>query len=748
MAKLLIVESPAKAKTINKYLGNDFIVKSSMGHIKDLPKTKLGVDVDNNFEPQYKVIKGREKLLKELKALAKKSKNVYLAPDPDREGEAIAWHLAQELGGDKINIFRVNFNEITKKAILQGVDNPGEINLNRVNAQQARRILDRLVGYKISPLLWKKVQKGLSAGRVQSVAVRLICEREVEIEKFVAQEYWTITISVLPSSGKEAEKFEAELYKINGKKSELAKQDEVTPIVEELKKETYIIEDINIKEKKKNSPAPFITSSLQQEAFRRFGFSAKKTMLFAQNLYEGLEIGEQGPVGLITYMRTDSIRVSPEAVKETVEFIKEKFGNEYVLTEIIKRKEKANVQDAHEAIRPTSCRFIPDEIKQYLSQDQYKIYKLIWERFVASQMSPAIYDQTTVTIKAGRFLFRATGLVEKFKGFTVLYEEKKDESEEDKTGRLPVLTKNELLKLLDVKPGQHFTKPPSRYTEATLIKELEDKGIGRPSTYASIVGTVQDRGYVGKEEKRLFPAELGKIVNGLLVTSFPDVVEVAFTANMESNLDKIEEGEVPWQKVLEEFYKVFVNNLNKAEDTMRNVKKEQEKVTDIVCEKCGGTMVVKWGRRGKFLACSNFPACRNAKPWDEKNETVAKEEVSLEVCQNCGKPMVVKVGRFGKFLACSNYPECKTTKPILQEIGMNCPEAGCSGKIIQRRSGKGRMFFGCSKYPACKFVSWDKPVAKPCPVCGAAYILEKFNKSGNISRCSNPDCTWTEKSGV
>ncbi|MFH1288498.1 MAG: type I DNA topoisomerase [bacterium] len=744
MSKLLIVESPAKAKTINKYLGGDFIVRSSMGHIKDLPKTKLGVDAENNFEPQYKIIKGREKVVKELKSLAKKSKTVYLAPDPDREGEAIAWHLAQELGDEKTKIFRVNFNEITKRAVLHGVENPGEINLNKVNAQQARRILDRLVGYKISPLLWKNVRKGLSAGRVQSVAVRLICEREKEIEGFVSQEYWTIhcRLSTTDDRRPTTDEFEAELYKIDNKKSELKKQDEVTPIVEELKKENYLVEDINVKEKKKNPPPPFITSSLQQEASRRFNFSAKKTMLVAQNLYEGLEIGEKGPIGLITYMRTDSIRVSPDAVRETAEFIKEKFGNEYVLTENIKRKGKANVQDAHEAIRPVSCRFIPDDIKKYLSQDQYKIYKLIWERFTASQMSPAVYDQTTVIIKAGRFLLRATGLVEKFKGFTILYEEKKDDNDENKTGKLPILTKNELLKLLEVKPGQHFTKPPSRYTEAALIKELEDKGIGRPSTYASIVGTIQDRGYVEKEEKKLYPVELGKIVNELLLESFPDVIEVAFTANMESSLDKIEEGEVPWQKVLEEFYKIFLLNLNKAEGTMRNVKKEQEKVTDIICEKCNGEMVVKWGRRGKFLACSNFPNCRNAKSWDEKNETVAKEEVSEENCPNCGKSMVVKTGRFGKFLACSNYPECKTTKPILQEIGMSCPEAECSGKIVQKRSRKGRIFFGCGKYPECKFVSWDKPVAKPCPVCGAVYVFEKTNKSGKHLKCSNSSCQW------
>ncbi|MEW6087790.1 MAG: type I DNA topoisomerase [bacterium] len=745
MAKLLIVESPAKAKTINKFLGGGFVVKSSMGHIKDLPKTKLGVDVENNFEPQYKVIKGREKVLKELKSLAKKSKTVYLAPDPDREGEAIAWHLAQELRDDKINIFRVNFNEITEKTVLQGINSPGEIDLNKVNAQQARRILDRLVGYKISPLLWRKVQKGLSAGRVQSVAVRLICEREKQIESFVSQEYWTITVFLLPSSGKEEEKFEAELYKIDEKKSELKKQDEVTPIVEELKKENYKVYDINVKEKKKIPPPPFITSSLQQEAFRRFNFSAKKTMLIAQNLYEGLEIGEKGPVGLITYMRTDSIRISPEAIGETVAFIKEKYGSEYILKEFIKRKEKANVQGAHEAIRPTSCRFVPDDIKGYISQDQYKIYKLIWERFIASQMSAAVYDQTTVTIKAGRFSFRATGLVEKFKGFTVLYEEKKDDNEDDKTGKLPVLAKDELLVLTEIRPGQHFTKPPARYTEATLIKELEDKGIGRPSTYASIVGTIQERGYVEKADKKLYPAELGKIVNELLLASFPDVVEVNFTANMEDNLDKIEEGNVSWQKVLEEFYKIFLVDLNKAEGTMRNIKKEKEKVTDIVCEKCGGKMVVKWGRRGRFLACSNFPDCRNAKPWDEKNETVAKEEVSGETCPNCGKSMIVKIGRFGKFLACSNYPECKTTKPILQEIGMDCPEAGCTGRIIQRRSGKGRIFFGCSKYPGCKFVSWDKPVAKHCPVCGALFVFEKVNKSGESLKCSKPGCSWTEE---
>lgn len=711
MSKLLIVESPAKAKTINKYLGQDFIVRSSMGHVKDLPKTKLGVDIENNFEPQYNVIKGREKILKELKSLAKKSDGVYLAPDPDREGEAIAWHLAQELGGQKTKIFRVNFNEITRKAVLQGVDNPGEIDINKVNAQQARRILDRLVGYKISPLLWRKVRKGLSAGRVQSVAVRLICEREKEIENFVVQEYWTIHCLLSPTDDRRltTDDFEAELYKIDGKKAELKKQDEVTPIVEELKKESYLVDSIDVKEKKKNPPPPFITSSLQQEASRRFNFTGKKTMLIAQNLYEGLEIGGKEPVGLITYMRTDSIRLSQDAVQEAAGFINEKFGSGYVLAENIKRKEKANVQDAHEAIRPTSCRIIPDDIKEYLSQDQYKIYKLVWERFVASQMSPAVYDQTTVIVRAGRFLLRATGVVEKFKGWTILYEEKKDDNGDEKTCRLPILTKDELLKLLEVKPAQHWTKPPPRYTEAALIKELEDKGIGRPSTYASIVGTIQDRGYVGKEEKKLYPAELGKIVNELLLTSFPDIIETTFTANMENSLDKIEDGEAGWQKVLEEFYKVFVLYLNKAEETMRDVKKEQEKVTDIICEKCGGGMVVKLGKRGKFLACSNFPDCRNTKPWDEKNGTVMKEEVSSENCPKCGEAMRVKTGRFGKFLACSNYPECKTTKPILQEIGVNCPEAGCSGKVVQRRSKKGRIFFGCSKYPECKFASWDKP---------------------------------------
>ncbi len=702
---LVIVESPAKARTINKYLGKDFRVMASIGHIKDLPKNKLGVDIDKDFEPHYEIIRGKAKVIKELKKASKDADIIFLGPDPDREGEAIAWHIKEVLNGRREGIIkRVLFNEITEKGIKEAIAHPTEIDKNKVDAQQARRVLDRLVGYQVSPLLWEKVRMGLSAGRVQSVAVRLICEREREIESFVPQEYWSITALF--------DGFEAKLVKKDGKKITISTEEEAKSIVRELKGETFKVEEIEQKQRKRNPAPPFITSRLQQEASRRLGFSAQKTMVIAQQLYEGVDLGEEGPTGLITYMRTDSHRIAPEAIQAVRGYIEKTYGKEYLPQKPNVYKSKKTAQEAHEAIRPTNMKYTPEYVKPYLTEDQWKLYELIWKRFVASQMHHAILDQTRVSIGAGKYTFQAVGTVVRFHGFTILYEEKTDEeSEEEK--KLPPLEKDTVLKLLDLVARQHFTQPPPRYTEASLIRELEEKGIGRPSTYALILSTIQDRGYVVKEKGRLKPTELGFLVTELLVKSFPDILNVKFTAHLEEELDRVEEGKLKWIDVIKEFYSRFREDLERAKQEMQTIK-GQEEPTDIPCKKCGRMMVIKWGKNGKFLACPGYPECKTTMDFrvDEKGKIVPVENTEYveQKCPNCGGPMVIKSGRFGRFIACSRYPECKTTLPL--STGVPCPEEGCNGVLVERRSKRGRTFYGCSKYPACKYVTWKLPEKK------------------------------------
>ncbi len=702
---LVIVESPAKARTINKYLGKDFRVMASIGHIKDLPKNKLGVDIDKDFEPHYEIIRGKAKVIKELKKASKDADIIFLGPDPDREGEAIAWHIKEVLNGRREGIIkRVLFNEITEKGIKEAIAHPTEIDKNKVDAQQARRVLDRLVGYQVSPLLWEKVRMGLSAGRVQSVAVRLICEREREIESFVPQEYWSITALF--------DGFEAKLVKKDGKKITISTEEEAKSIVRELKGETFKVEEIEQKQRKRNPAPPFITSRLQQEASRRLGFSAQKTMVIAQQLYEGVDLGEEGPTGLITYMRTDSHRIAPEAIQAVRGYIEKTYGKEYLPKKPNVYKSKKTAQEAHEAIRPTNMKYTPEYVKPYLTEDQWKLYELIWKRFVASQMHHAILDQTRVSIGAGKYTFQAVGTVVRFHGFTILYEEKTDEeSEEEK--KLPPLEKDTVLELLDLVARQHFTQPPPRYTEASLIRELEEKGIGRPSTYALILSTIQDRGYVVKEKGRLKPTELGFLVTELLVKSFPDILNVKFTAHLEEELDRVEEGKLKWIDVIKEFYSRFREDLERAKQEMQTIK-GQEEPTDIPCKKCGRMMVIKWGKNGKFLACPGYPECKTTMDFrvDEKGKIVPVENTEYveQKCPNCGGPMVIKSGRFGRFIACSRYPECKTTLPL--STGVPCPEEGCNGVLVERRSKRGRTFYGCSKYPACKYVTWKLPEKK------------------------------------
>ncbi len=818
MAKsLVIVESPAKARTINKYLGSNFTVKASVGHIKDLPPKKLGVNVEQNFEPEYVTISGKGKVIQDLKDAAKQVDAIYLAPDPDREGEAICWHIAKELKRSKKitkNIYRVMFNEITKKAISEAMKHPGTIDTNRVDAHQARRILDRLVGYKISPLLWKKVQKGLSAGRVQSVALRLICEREKEIQAFNSEEYWSITTNL---RGQNPPPFNAKLFKIKGKKAKVANEAQATEITNNLKQSKCIVDNITKKETRKKPVAPFTTSTLQQEASRKHRFPAKKTMWIAQKLYEGIDLGKEGPVGLITYMRTDSTRISDEALQETRQYITEKFGKEFLPQKPHTYKVQKAAQEAHEAIRPTSVYRAPEAIKQYLSQDEFKLYSLIWKRLVASQMKPAVLDVTTIDVAAGSdYLLRATGSVMKFLGFMKLYIEGTDaqNDQEEEKGKqnekdilLPLVEKGELLELLKVVPKQHFTQPPPRYTEATLVKELEKKGIGRPSTYATIISTIVDRKYVDREARKLTPSELGMLITDLLVENFPKILDVGFTANLEAQLDKIEEGSLDWIQSLRDFYEPFNQELERAAKEMRNVKKEREEVTDEVCEKCGSAMLIKYGRYGKFLACSGFPKCRNTKPLDTPEEQKQAEENATpsespqdnepqETCEKCGKPMVLKKGRYGSFLACSGYPECKNTKKIAQgkkgekpvkdvvmtdekcekcganlvirdgrygkffacsnypkckyvkpmSTGVKCPEEECEGELVQRRARGGKIFYSCSKYPKCKYSLWYKPVPRSCPNCNAPFLTERWDKETEQTyiACLNDTCDYTE----
>ena len=786
---LVIVESPAKAKTINKYLGKDYVVKASLGHIKDLPKRDLAVDVDHDFEPHYEVIEGKKKLISELKAVAKKVDEIYLAADPDREGEAICYHLQEELQDKKgvTKIFRVMFNEITKKAVLKAFETPMQVNKHLVDAQQARRVLDRLVGYKISPLLWDKVRRGLSAGRVQTVALRVIVEREREIRAFLKNEYWTVDADLL---AKKNPVLTARLIRANEETPVLGNQEVTDSVVRQLDGADYVVKSVATREKKRNPVAPFITSTLQQESARKLRFSVKRTMMLAQRLYEGIEIGKEGAVGLITYMRTDSVRVGDDAISDVRQYIGQRYGTQFVPPGPNIYKGKKDAQDAHEAVRPTSMAYAPEVVEKYLAEDEMKLYRLVWNRFVASQMMPALFDQTTIDVTARgkdavEYTFRATGSVPRFDGYLKVYQEGKDqadEEDEELKHRLPAVTEGEVLRFKTIKPEQHFTEPPPRYNEATLVKRLESDGVGRPSTYASILSTIQEREYVKKEGGRFTPTELGIIVTGLLLESFDDIFEVKYTARMEEELDEIEEGKLDWRVAMAEFYERFDKDLKHAEEHMTDIKRMEEP-TGEMCDKCGKPLVLKWGKHGKFIACTGYPECTYTREPDGDNVEVT-EQGEGEYCENCGRPMVLKKGRFGTFLACSGYPDCKTTKQIggtqkkpdqpLDEkcpqcqsnlvmkygrfgeftacsnyptckyvkqktIGVKCPE--CSeGEIIERRSKKGKTFYGCNRYPDCTFVAWGKPVAEKCPECGSPYMVEKWLKAGAVWQCPNPEC--------
>ena len=815
---LVIVESPAKAKTINKYLGSDYRVMASFGHIKDLPSKGLGVDVENNFEPTYEVTDKAKKHVAELKKAAKEADTIYLAADPDREGEAICQHLAEEIvpKRPKKPHFRVMFNEITKRAVQEAFKEPKQVDRNLVDAQQARRLLDRLVGYKVSPLLCRTIGGRLSAGRVQSVALRMVVQREREIEKFIKTEYWTIAANL---SSKLPPAFDARLLKVGEqtvktgnfdqdvKKSEIliGKEEQAREIVAEAEGQQFVVSEVTTKERKRNPVPSFITSKLQQEAARKLSFPVKKTMMVAQKLYEGVEIGSEGAVGLITYMRTDSTRVSDTALAEARDFISTQYGPAYLPEKAIHYRSKKDAQDAHEAIRPTDVSRTPDAMAKYLDKDALKLYRLIWQRFVASQMNPALFDQTTIDIEAGRLMFRATGSVLKFDGFLKVYEEGRDEKAEDDeeaARKLPLVERGENLKLNGVAPEQHFTEPPPRYTEATLVKALEEKGIGRPSTYASIMTTIQDREYVERIESRFHPTALGTTVNDLLVEGgFDDLFNETYTARMEQELDEIEEGKLGWTEALAEFYAKFALDLKKFEVYVKG-RKQQAIPTDEVCENCSAPMVIKLGRFGQFLACSNYPECKTtrevAKPAAEgasaSGGAEGGAEPAEETCELCGKAMAMKRGRFGPFLGCTGYPECKnirrvskktgavapapvpiegetcpvdgaglvrrhgpygefvscanypTCKYIKRETtGVMCTRAGCRGEIVVKKSKRGKYFYGCSEYPKCDAVYWDKPIAEPCPKCNAPFVLEKTTKKATTRSCAREECDYKEE---
>src|SRR6266849_4013668 len=798
MAKaLVVVESPEKAKNINKYLGRDYKVIASMGHIRDLPKSKLGVDVDNDFAEQYESIVSREKVIKELKDAARDATDIYVATDPDREGEAIGWHLIQELGGKKRKIHRLTFNEITKKAILDALKHPRAIDEKMVDAQRARRVLDRLVGYKISPILWDKVRRGLSAGRVQSVALKLVCDRERAIEAFVPEEYWNLFARL---AGPQPPEFEAKLLKRGGASIRVVNEEQSKAILADLENASWQVSSVATKERKRYAPPPFITSKLQQTA----RFPVKKTMMLAQQLYEGIELpglGVDGPIGLITYMRTDSVRVADEALVVVREHIKTAFGDDYLPEKPTYFKSKADAQDAHEAIRPTSMQYDPETVRAYLSPDQYSLYRLIWNRFVASQMNPATFDETTVEVTAGDYLFRVKGTVPKFSGWMATYgmtpgeqtaresgepgastDGSAEQDEDAVSGVLPPLAEGDRLELKALKPEQKFTQPPPRFTEATLVKELEENGIGRPSTYASIISVLQDRDYVDKLEGRFKPTALGTIIAQLLVKSFDDIIDVEYTRALEEDLDRIEQGKANYKGTLTTFYRKFKKDLARAGKEMQNLKEGIK--TDEVCDRCGSPMLIKVGKFGPFIACSAYPECTNTR------------EEEIEPCENCGKPMVVRRGRFGQFLACSGYPECKTTRKLVatkqsglraakhdqildepcprcganlvikqgrfgeftactrypeckyvkhKTTGVKCPkDADKGGEIVERKSKRGKIFFGCSNYPDCDFVLWNRPVAEPCPKCGATFLVEKTTKKhGRLIVCNNEECDYS-----
>ena len=750
---LVVVESPTKIKTIKQYLGKDFNIAATVGHLKDLPQKEMGIDIEKGFKPNYTTIPGKQKVVRSLRQAAADATDVYLAPDPDREGEAIAWHTAEILKKKGRKFHRVLFHELTKNAIHEAITSPQDLDRNKYNAQQTRRILDRLVGYQISPLLWRKVKSGLSAGRVQSVAVRIICERERTIQAFKPEEYWSITAHLEDGS---PPPFKAKLAKKGDKKIKIPDEKTSNIIVSELLLEKFIVEKVKKKTIKRNPLPPFITSKLQQEAIRKLRFSAKKTMQIAQQLYEGIDLGPGEPEGLITYMRTDSTRISKDAAIEALKLIGETFGQEYANEKPRFFKNKKKAQDAHEAIRPTSVFNTPEKVKPYLSKDQMALYELVWKRFVASQMKQALINVNTVSIKAGNYLFTATGSVIEFPGFMALYMSAEDEMEskrEKGSDHLPDLKEGILLKLNRLEPKQHFTLPPPRFSEASLVKELEENGIGRPSTYANILSTIREKGYVDMVKRYFRPSELGFIVNDLLVKSFPDVLEVEFTAKMEEDLDRIETSEVDAQKILNRFYTSFKRELDAASKGMLSLK-SMGFPTELSCPECHAPLHIKVGKNGQFLGCSRYPECTHTRNYsrDEKGGIHAIEpsvdEPSDKNCEKCGKSMVIKQGKFGTFYACSGYPICKNTQSVISdksavETGVNCPEKGCEGKLVQRTSKRGKVFYGCNHFPDCTFALWDKPVATNCPECGAKYLLEKSTKKqGTFLACHTKGCGY------
>ena len=730
---LVVVESPAKAKTINKILGKNFVVKPCMGHVRDLPPKELGIDIKDGFKPRYVTIRGKGKILSGLRKAAQAADTTYLATDPDREGEAIAWHVAQAIARKDDSVKRILFNEITPKAVRESLEHSGVLDLHKVNAQQARRVLDRLVGYEISPLLWKVIHSGLSAGRVQSVAVRLICDRDREIKAFVPEESWSIE-ALLGREGRGA--FWARLLAKDGEKLDIGNRAEADRIASELATQDIAVKEVKQRDQVRRPVPPFTTSTLQQECARRMRFSVKRTMAVAQQLYEGIEV-EGETRGLITYMRTDSVRVAADAIAEVREQIDALYGREYVPETPNHYRTKNSAQDAHEAIRPTSVALHPDKIEHLLKPDQARVYSLIWKRFVTSQMKPQVLSITTANVEAGPYSLRATGSIVKFPGFTLLYSESKEEDKpeagangiaqgkEPESRAVPTdIATGEVLKLEKIAPEQHFTKPPPRFTEASLVKQLESEGIGRPSTYAQIITTILDREYVEKVDNRYFVAtERGQTVNKLLVDTFPHLFNVAFTANMEDKLDRVEDGGTNWVEIVQQFYDSWKGDLDAANNRRRELKLALQEASDENCEECGSAMVVKWGRNGRFLACSGYPKCKNTKPLEEPGEVPTDE-----VCDQCNAPMVVKIGRYGRFLACSSYPTCKNVKPYV--LGIQCPEDNCEGQIVEKRSRKGKVFFGCSTYPQCKFASWDRPIDRKCLHCAAALLYEKGSRSG------------------
>ena len=751
---LVVVESPTKVRTIKKYLGSGYNIAATIGHIKDLPANEMGIDIEAGFKPKYVSIPGKQKVISALRKAAGNAADIYLAPDPDREGEAIAWHTAEILKKKDRRFHRVLFHELTPNAIKAAIAAPEELHLHKYEAQQARRILDRLVGYQLSPLLWRKVKSGLSAGRVQSVSVRIICDRERAIQAFIPEEYWSITAHL---EGDMPPPFTAKLVKKGDKKIRISNQQEADAILKELADHRLIVDGVLKKTVKRNPLPPFTTSKLQQESIRKLGFTAKKTMVIAQQLYEGIELGPGEPVGLITYMRTDSTRIAAEAAHEALKLIRKRFGAEYVMDKPRFFKNRKKVQDAHEAIRPTSVLQSPDDVSAFLSKDQLALYRLIWQRFVASQMKEALIDQNSVSIKAGAYLFNASGSSVKFQGFMALYRSADDEIEsEKKKETLPPLTSGMILKRNKFEPKQHFTMPPPRFSEASLVKELEENGIGRPSTYAAILSTIREKGYVELLKGYFKPTELGFIVNDLLVESFPDLLDVEFTAKMEEDLDRVEAAEADATAILSRFYEHFKEKIDAAATDMLSVKGVGFS-TGLACPQCSKALHIKVGKNGHFLACSGYPDCTYSSDYtrDEKGMIqpvgVAETEVTDKVCEKCGKAMVVKQGKFGRFLACSGYPDCKNAQSLNAngngaDTGITCPQEACDGHLLEKKSRRGKIFYGCSRFPACTFANWDKPVALQCPKCGAGMLIEKSSKKqGDFYACLTEGCDYKQK---